>query len=50
MQRQTAVLILGGGIIGCSIAFHLAKKGQRDVVLLEKNAIASGTTPLAAGL
>ncbi|MGQ4806676.1 4-methylaminobutanoate oxidase (formaldehyde-forming) [Candidatus Entotheonellaceae bacterium PAL068K] len=50
MQREAAVLIIGGGIFGCSIAFHLAKKGQQNVVLLEKNALASGTTPLAAGL
>jgi sarcosine dehydrogenase len=50
MQSEAAVVIIGGGIFGCSIAFHLARKGQRDVVLLEKNAIASGTTPLAAGL
>ena len=50
MQREAAVVIIGGGIFGCSIALHLAKKGQRDVVLLEKHAIASGTTPMAAGL
>jgi 4-methylaminobutanoate oxidase (formaldehyde-forming) len=50
MHREAAVVIIGGGIFGCSIAFHLAKKGQRDVVLLEKHAIASGTTPMAAGL
>jgi 4-methylaminobutanoate oxidase (formaldehyde-forming) len=50
MQNEAAVVIIGGGIFGCSIAFHLAKKGQRDVLLVEKNAIASGTTPMAAGL
>lgn len=50
MQSEAAVVIIGGGIFGCSIAYHLASKGQRDVVLLEKNAIASGTTPMAAGL
>jgi sarcosine dehydrogenase len=50
MQQEAAIIIIGGGIYGCSIAFHLAKKGQRDVMLLEKNAIASGTTPQAAGL
>ena len=37
MPREAAMVIIGGGIFGCSIAFHLAKKGQRDVVLLEKN-------------
>ncbi len=50
MQSEAAVVIIGGGIFGCSMAFHLAKKGQRDVVVLEKHAIASGTTPMAAGL
>src|SRR5215813_6874049 len=50
MQSETAVVIIGGGIFGCSIAYHLAKHGQRDVVVLERNAIASGTTPMAAGL
>jgi glycine/D-amino acid oxidase-like deaminating enzyme len=50
MRHEAAVVIIGGGIFGCSIAYHLAKKGQRQVVLLEKNVIASGTTPMAAGL
>jgi 4-methylaminobutanoate oxidase (formaldehyde-forming) len=50
MQKEAAVIIIGGGIFGCSTAYHLAKRGQRDVVILEKNAIASGTTPMAAGL
>jgi sarcosine dehydrogenase len=50
MQSEAAVVIIGGGIFGCSIAYHLAKQGQRDVVVLERNAIASGTTPMAAGL
>lgn len=48
MQSEAAVVIIGGGVFGCSIAFHLARKGQRGVVLLEKNAIASGTTPIGA--
>jgi 4-methylaminobutanoate oxidase (formaldehyde-forming) len=50
MSNEAAVVIIGGGIFGCSIAYHLAKKGARPVVLLEKNTIASGTTPMAAGL
>ena len=50
MHNEATVVIIGGGIFGCSIAYHLAKKGQRQVVLLEKHAIASGTTPMAAGL
>ena len=43
-------LIIGGGIIGCSIAYHLAKRGEKDVVLLEKAALTEGATWHAAGL
>jgi len=43
-------LIIGGGIIGCSIAYHLAKRGERDVVLLERAALTEGATWHAAGL
>src|SRR5438309_1600926 len=47
---QTRVVIVGGGIIGCSIAYHLAKLGWKDVVLLEQNQLAGGTTWHAGGL
>src|SRR3989475_9639963 len=47
---QTRVVIVGGGIIGCSIAYHLAKLGWKDVVLLEQNQLGGGTTWHAAGL
>src|SRR6056297_3585861 len=43
-------LIIGGGIIGCSIAYHLAKSGEKDVVLLEKAGLTEGATWHAAGL
>ncbi|MEM8951557.1 MAG: FAD-dependent oxidoreductase [Pseudomonadota bacterium] len=43
-------VIIGGGIAGCSIAYHLAKQGWTDVVLLEANQLTSGTTWHAAGL
>ena len=43
-------LIIGGGIIGCSIAYHLTKRGEKDVVLLEKAALTEGATWHAAGL
>lgn len=43
-------LIIGGGIIGCSIAYHLAKSGEKHVVLLEKAALTEGATWHAAGL
>ena len=44
------VVIIGGGVIGCSIAYHLALRGWRDVVLLERHKLTSGTTWHAAGL
>lgn len=47
---EVAVVIIGGGIIGCSIAYHLAKRGITDVLVLERNQLASGATARAAGL
>ena len=46
---RAEVLIIGGGAVGCSIAYHLARKGCRDVVLCEKHELASGATAFAAG-
>jgi 4-methylaminobutanoate oxidase (formaldehyde-forming) len=48
--REAKVVIVGGGIIGCSIAYHLARLGWKDVVLLEQHQLAGGTTWHAAGL
>ncbi|MCB0028849.1 MAG: FAD-binding oxidoreductase, partial [Anaerolineales bacterium] len=50
VPSQARVVIVGGGIIGCSIAYHLALMGWRDVVLLERDQLTSGTTWHAAGL
>ncbi|UDF32754.1 UNVERIFIED_ORG: FAD-dependent oxidoreductase (plasmid) [Roseateles sp. XES5] len=47
---QAQVVIVGGGIIGCSVAYHLTKLGWRDVVLLEQGQLSGGTTWHAAGL
>lgn len=44
------VVIVGGGIIGASIAYHLTRAGERDVVLLERGRLTNGTTWHAAGL
>jgi 4-methylaminobutanoate oxidase (formaldehyde-forming) len=44
------IVIVGGGAIGCSIAYHLAELGKRDVVLLEKSGLTHGATWHAAGL
>ena len=50
IPTQARVVIIGGGIIGCSVAYHLAKLGWKDVVLLERKQLTSGTTWHAAGL
>src|ERR671911_487229 len=44
-----SVVVIGGGVVGCSIAYHLARRGQRDVVVLERDAVGAGTTSKAAG-
>ncbi len=43
-------VIVGGGIVGASVAYHLAKMGHTDVVLLEQGQLSCGTTWHAAGL
>ena len=50
IPNQAEVVIIGGGIIGCSVAYHLTKIGCTDVVLLERKQLSSGTTWHAAGL
>ena len=50
IPKNARVVIVGGGVIGCSVAYHLAKKGWNDVVLLERKQLTSGTTWHAAGL
>jgi len=50
LPSRARVVIVGGGVIGCSIAYHLAKLGWSDVVLLERKQLTSGTTWHAAGL
>jgi glycine cleavage system aminomethyltransferase T/glycine/D-amino acid oxidase-like deaminating enzyme len=50
MKDQARVVVIGGGIYGVNVAYHLAKLGWTDVVLLEKNEIASGESAQAAGL
>lgn len=50
LTSKARVVIIGGGVIGCSVAYHLAKLGWKDVVLLERKQLTSGTTWHAAGL
>ncbi len=50
VPRYAQVVIIGGGVIGCSTAYHLTKLGWRDVLLLERKELTCGTTWHAAGL
>jgi 4-methylaminobutanoate oxidase (formaldehyde-forming) len=50
LPKHARVVVIGGGVIGCSIAYHLTKIGWSDVVLLERQQLTSGTTWHAAGL
>ena len=50
LPTQARAIVIGGGIIGCSTAYHLAKLGWKDVVLLERKQLTCGTTWHAAGL
>jgi sarcosine oxidase, subunit beta len=49
LPRTASIVIIGGGVVGCSIAYHLARRGVRDVVVLERESVGSGTTSKAAG-
>ena len=50
VPKKARAVIIGGGIIGCSVAYHLTKLGWKDVLLLERKQLTSGTTWHAAGL
>mgnify|MGYP000554233233 CR=1 FL=1 len=50
LPAHARAVIIGGGVIGCSVAYHLTKLGWKDVVLLERKQLTSGTTWHAAGL
>ena len=50
LPRSSKVVVIGGGVIGCSAAYHLAKFGWKDTILLERDQLTSGTTWHAAGL
>jgi glycine/D-amino acid oxidase-like deaminating enzyme len=49
LPKTADVVVIGGGVLGTSAAFHLADSGRRDLVLIDRGPIASGTTPFAAG-
>ncbi|KAA2317162.1 FAD-dependent oxidoreductase [Pseudooceanicola sediminis] len=49
MQTTTRVVVIGGGVVGCSVLYHLTKLGWSDVMLLERSELTSGSTWHAAG-
>ncbi len=50
LPKNCKVVVIGGGVIGCSVAYHLAKFGWKDTIVLERDQLTSGTTWHAAGL
>ncbi|MCP4009767.1 MAG: FAD-binding oxidoreductase, partial [Proteobacteria bacterium] len=50
IPKHASVIIVGGGIVGCSTAYHLARLGWQDIILLERHKLTSGSTFHAAGL
>ena len=50
IASSAKAIVIGGGVVGCSCAYHLAKFGWKDVILLERDKLTSGTTWHAAGL
>src|SRR5581483_4661036 len=50
MPEQARAVVIGGGVVGCSVAYHLTARGWRDVLLLEQADLTSGSTFHAAGL
>ena len=48
MKTKTQVVVIGGGVIGCSVLYHLTKFGWRDVMLLERKVLTAGSTWHAA--
>ena len=50
MSREARVVVIGGGVAGCSLLYHLTRLGWSDVLLVEKDELTSGSTWHAAGL
>ena len=49
LPRTASAVVIGAGVVGCSIAYHLASRGMRDVLVVERDQVGAGTTSRAAG-
>jgi dimethylglycine dehydrogenase len=49
MRSHSQIVVIGGGVVGCSVLYHLTKRGLKDVILLERDVLTSGSTWHAAG-
>ena len=49
LPKTASAVVIGGGVVGCSIAYNLARRGLADVVVVERETVGSGTTSKAAG-
>ena len=49
MKSHAQVVVIGGGVVGCSVIYHLTKLGMKDVLLIERSELTSGSTWHAAG-
>ncbi|MGI9394554.1 MAG: FAD-dependent oxidoreductase, partial [Boseongicola sp.] len=49
MKSNVRVAVIGGGVVGCSVLYHLTKLGWSDVILIERSELTSGSTWHAAG-
>ena len=49
MKSQARVVVIGGGVVGCSVLYHLTRRGWTDVLLIERSELTSGSTWHAAG-
>ena len=49
MKNNVRVAVIGGGVVGCSVLYHLAKAGWTDIMLIERSELTSGSTWHAAG-
>jgi sarcosine oxidase subunit beta len=50
VEGTSSIIVIGGGVMGASVAFHLAERGHRDVTVFERRSVASGPTGYSSAL